>query len=211
MFRCRGYKKGKDDMSYPKFFNEVKSIKVKDPLSALLGGFREEYEISYIEVVKAAGHSCPTVAGAYLMTDAALKALYPDSIAVRGDIKVEFAEDLEDGVAGVIANVITQITGATDKSGFKGLAGKFARHSLMDFNSNIASSARFTRVDNGKSIDVFYNPSSVTPNPSMQPLMQKMMQGMASQEEIKAFGDAWQDRVERIFKDINGVIKTQTV
>jgi len=194
-------------MSYPKFFDEVESIKVQDPLSALLGGFRGAYEISYIEVVKAAGHSCPTVAGAYLITQEALKALYPDTPAVRGDIKVEFSEDLEDGVAGVIANVITQITGATDKSGFKGLAGKFARHSLMDFNADIASSARFTRVDNAKSVDVFYNPSSIAPDPSMQPLMQKMMQGMASQEEIKAFGDAWQDRVKRIFENIDSVIK----
>ena len=194
-------------MNYPDFFNEVKSIKVQDPLSALLGGFRGSYEISYIEVVKAAGHSCPTVAGAYLITQEALKVLYPDAPAVRGDIKVEFAEDLEDGVAGVIANVITQITGATDKSGFKGLGGKFARHSLMNFNADINSSARFSRVDNGKSVDVFYNPSSIAPDPSMQPLMQKMMQGMASQEEIKAFGDAWQDRVKRIFENIDNVIK----
>ncbi|NPA59758.1 MAG: hypothetical protein GXO30_04760 [Epsilonproteobacteria bacterium] len=198
-------------MSYPNFFNEVKSIEVQDQLSALLGGFRGPYEISYIEVVKSAGHSCPTVAGAYLMAQVALKALYPDTPAVRGDIRVEFSEDLEDGVAGVIANVITQITGATDKSGFKGLGGKFARHSLMDFNADITSSARFTRVDNAKSIDVFYNPSSIAPDPSMQPLMQKMMQGMASNEEIKAFGDVWQDRVKRIFENIDTVIKTKEV
>jgi hypothetical protein len=194
-------------MSYPKFFDEVQSIKVTDPLSTLLGGFDGEYEISYVEVVKAAGHSCPTVAGAYLMAREALKALYPDGVAVRGDIKVEFAESLEDGVAGVIANVITQITGATDKSGFKGLGGRFARHSLMSFDADIASSARFTRVDNSKSVDVFYNPSSIAPNPNMQPLMQKMMQGMADAQEIKAFATAWQDRVERIFQDTQSVIK----
>jgi len=199
-------------MSYPKFYDEVESIKVKDPLSAVLGAFTMgEYEFNYLDVVKSAGHSCPTVAGAYLITAEALKALYPDELAVRGNIKVEFQESLEEGVAGVIGNVVSQITGATDKSGFKGLAGKFARHSLMNFDSDIHSSARFTRVDNGKSVDAFYNPSSIMPSPFMQPLMQKIMQDMAEPEEIKEFGELWQDRVKRIFENSQSVIKVVEV
>jgi len=195
-------------MSYPKFYDEIENIKVKDALSNILGTFDDgEYEFSYKDVVKSAGHSCPTVAGAYLMTLTALNYLYPDTRAIRGDIKVEFKEDLEDGVAGVIANVISQITGATDKSGFKGLNGRFARHSLMNFNSNIDSSARFTRIDTDQSIDIVYNPSSVMANPNMQPLMQKMMQNTATKEEIKEFGNLWQDRVMRIFENIDNVIK----
>ncbi|WP_324172691.1 FmdE family protein [Sulfurimonas sp.] len=195
-------------MSYPKFYDEVQTIKVKDPLSAVLGAFSGgEYEFNYIDAVKLAGHSCPTVAGAYLITAEALKALYGEETVIRGNIKVEFKENLKDGVAGVIGNVVSQITGSTDKSGFKGLAGKFARHSLMDFNSNINSSARFTRVDNGKSVDVSYDPSSVMPSPSMQPLMQKMMSGNAEPSEMKEFGELWQDRVERIFQNSNNVIK----
>ena len=107
-------------MSYPKFYDTIETIKLKDPLADLLGAFENgEYEISYQEVVKGAGHSCPTVAGAYLMTLVALKELYPSSRAIRGDIKVYFNEDITEGVAGVIANVISYITGATDKSGFK--------------------------------------------------------------------------------------------
>ena len=161
-------------MSYPKFYDAVETIKVVDPLSNALGAFEAgEYEFNYQDVVKSAGHSCPTVAGAYIITQAALNALYPNERAVRGNIKVEFEEAMEDGVAGVIANVVSQITGATETSGFKGLQGKFARHSLMTFNSNIDASGRFTRVDSGKSVDVTYNPSSIMPNPAMQPLMQK--------------------------------------
>ncbi len=199
-------------MSYPKFYDEVQTIKVKDQLSAVLGAFSMgEYEFNYIDVVKSAGHSCPTVAGAYLITAEALKALYPNELAVRGNIKVEFKESLEDGVAGVISNVVSQITGATDKSGFKGLAGKFARHSLMDFDSNINSSARFTRVDRDKSVDVIYDPSSVMPNPSMGALMQKMMSGAASQLEMKEFGELWQDRVKRIFENSSSVVKVVEV
>ena len=195
-------------MAYPKFFDTVPTIKVADPLSNVLGAFENGvYEFNFLEIVKSAGHSCPTVAGAYLITLEALKALYPNEMIIRGNIGVEFKEDLEDGVAGVIGNVVTQITGATDKSGFKGLAGKHARHSLMHFNSDINSSARFTRVDNQKSVDVFYDPSGVAPSPDMGPLMQKMMGGTASPEEAKEFGSLWQDRVKRIFENIDSVIK----
>lgn len=195
-------------MSYPKFFDSVESIKVVDPLANILGAFEGgKYEFTYLEVVKAAGHSCPTVAGAYLITLEALKALYLAEVPVRGNIKVEFSESLEDGVAGVISNVVSQITGATDKSGFKGLGGKFARHSLMNFDANINSSARFTRADNKKSVDVYYDPSSIGGNPKMQSLMQKMMGGMATPAEMKEFGELWQDRVKRIFENSSSVIK----
>ena len=199
-------------MRYPKFYDEVEIIKVVDPLSNVLGTFENGmYEFNYLDVVKSAGHSCPTVAGAYIITLESLKALYPDTLAVRGNIKVEFAEALEDGVAGVISNVVSQITGATDKSGFKGLNGKFARHSLMDFNSNIQASARFTRVDTGKSVDVIYNPSSIMPNPDMQPLMMKVMQGTATSDELKEFGALWQDRVKRIFESLDKVVRVEEV
>ncbi len=194
-------------MQYPNFFDQVESIQLQDPIADILGAFENgEYEITYLEVVKAAGHSCPTVAGAYLIADAALKALYPNERAVRGNLKVEFSESLEEGVAGVIGNVISHITGATDKSGFKGLGGKFARHSLMHFDSNISSSARFTRINTQKSVDVFYNPNSVPADPDMMPLMQKTMQGTASKEEMKRFGALWQERVERIFENKEQVI-----
>jgi len=195
-------------MSYPQFFNAIQSIQLKDPLAQVLGAFENgEYEITYLEVVKAAGHSCPTVAGAYIMASEALKVLYPNQRAVRGNIKVEFEESLEEGVAGVVGNVIAHITGATDKSGFKGLNGQFARHSLMFFNANIDSSARFTRVDTGKSVDVNYNPSTVSASPDMMPLMQKLTSGAASPEEIKRFGELWQERVKRIFENLETVVK----
>ena len=197
-------------MNYPKFYDTIESIKVIDHLSNALGSFENgEYEFNYVDVVKSAGHSCPTVAGAYIITLEALRVLYPNELAVRGNIKVEFEEKMEDGVAGVIGNVISQITGATDKNGFKGLQGKFARHSLMHFDSDIDSSARFTRLDNAKSVDVFYNPSSVTPNPDMQIIMQKMAEGIVTGDEVKEFGVLWQDRVKIIFENIDMVVRVE--
>ncbi|MEO1938640.1 MAG: FmdE family protein [Sulfurimonas sp.] len=196
-------------MNYPDFFDTVEAIKLQDPLADILGAFDDGlYDISYIEVVKAAGHSCPTVAGAYLMSDAALKALFGER-AVRGMVEVSFKEDLEDGVAGVVGNVVAHITGATDKSGFKGLGGKFARHSLMHFNADINASARFRRVDTGKSVDVIYDPSSVPASPDMMPLMQKIMAGAASADEKKMFGVLWQDRVKRVFENKANVIEVK--
>ncbi len=198
-------------MSYPKFYDKVQDITLYDPLSELLGSFEKGIiKFKYINIVKAAGHSCPTVAGAYLMTLAALDALYPDSMPVRGQIDVSFKESLEDGVAGVIANVVTQITGATDKSGFKGLNGKFARHSLMHFNSDTQASARFMRIDTKETVEVFYDPSEVAPHPQQMPLMQKIMQGVATDEDKKQFGVFWQMRVEKILcntKEYEDLIK----
>lgn len=173
-----------------------------DPLSDVLGTFENgEMEFTFTEIVKASGHSCPTVGGAYLMTLKALEALFPEGRAKRGGIEVEFSSPLEEGVAGVIGNVISHITGATDKSGFKGLGGMFARHSLMHFSRNVSSSARFTRVDNGECVDVFYNPGSVGGDPRQQVLIGLILQGLASDEQKKEFGEMWQDRVRRILID----------
>ncbi len=202
-------------MQYPTFFNEVETIEIVDPLSMVLGAFEGgNITFNYLDVVKSAGHSCPTVAGAYLITLKALQALYPHDTPVRGNIKVAFKEPMEEGVAGVIGNVVSQLTGATDKSGFKGLNGKFARHSLMEFNAGLHSSGRFTRVDTGASVDVFYNPNVVPPLPDMQPLMQKVMGGSAEPEDIKAFGIFWQERVERILienSDNSEMIRVESV
>ncbi|MCP4078363.1 MAG: hypothetical protein GY744_19530 [Gammaproteobacteria bacterium] len=196
-------------MNYPEFFNDVETISLFDPLSKILGSLENGLcEFNYFDSVKAAGHSCPTVAGAYLMTSRALKTLYPDSVAVRGQIKVEFAESLEDGTTGVISNVITSITGATDKSGFKGLNGNFARHSLMFFNADIQASARFTRLDTNRSVDVIYNPSFVPPDPLMQSYMQKVMSSTANDDEVEKFGVLWQDRVKRILIDNSASVIT---
>jgi formylmethanofuran dehydrogenase subunit E len=199
-------------MGYPKYYDSVEDIKLYDPLSEVLGTFDDgQYSISYQEVVKSAGHSCPTVAGAYIMTLIGLKELYKEERAVRGEIQVEFKESLEEGVTGVIANVMTQITGATDISGFKGIGGIYARHSLMEFKSDIPSSVRFTRVDTKQSVDIFYNPNQIKVDSLMQPLMQKVLQGDATTNEKIDFARLWQERVEKIFLNIEKVIDIQEV
>ena len=195
-------------MKYPDFFKQIETIKLTDDLSNFLGTFEDGVvEFNYLDIVKSAGHSCPTVAGAYLMALEGLKALYPDEqMPNRGNIFVSFKEDSNDGVAGVIANVFTQITGATETLGFKGINGNFVRHDLMKFNDNISSSVKLQRLDNGATIEVVYNPSSIQANPLQQELMQKIMKGVATQQERISFGKLWQERVENIFSNISSVI-----
>ena len=200
-------------MTYPQFFNNIPTIKLQDDLANLLGAFEDGIiESSYLDVVKSAGHSCPTVLGAYLMTLQGLKALHENEIPKRGNILVQFKENQTTGVAGVIGSVITNITGSTTTNGFKGLAGKHDRNHLMSFEKDInGASVRFTRLDTQKSVDVFYDASSVLPNPNMNSLMQKCIQGSASLEEKKEFGKRWQQRVEDISNSIDGVIKVVEV
>lgn len=196
-------------MIYPQFFNKIPTIKLQDDLASFLGAFEDGIiEFSYLDIVKSAGHSCPTVLGAYLMTFKGLEALYEDEIPKRGEIIVEFKEAQNMGVAGVIGNVIMNITGATTTNGFKGLAGKFDRNHLMKFEKDInGASVRFTRIDTLKSVDVFYDASSIKPHEDMNFLMQKFLQGNATSEEKKEFAKLWQKRVEDISNNINEVIK----
>jgi len=194
-------------MKYPTFFNNTPTITLRDSLSKFLGTFEDGIvEFTYLDVVKNAGHSCPTVSGAYLMTLRALKELYSDEIPNRGEIEVYLSGDIKEGVIGVIANVITHITGATEISGFKGLNGKFARNNLMHFNADIDGEIKFSRKDTQKSVTLSYDPSIVPPNPKQKELMMKLMQGVATQEEALLFGKLWQERVENIFKRADEVI-----
>ena len=200
-------------MIYPQFFNKIPTIKLQDDLASFLGAFEDGIiEFSYLDIVKSAGHSCPTVLGAYLMTLKGLEALYENEIPKRGEIIVEFKDAQNIGIAGVIGNVIMNITGATTTNGFKGLAGKYDRNHLMKFEQDInGASVRFTRIDTNQSEDVFYDASSIKAHEDMNFLMQKSLQGNATSEEKKEFRKLWQQRVEIIFENMEHIIKTKLV
>jgi len=186
-------------MPYPDFYTQVPAIALYDPLSAFLGAFEEgKLSISYLECAKLAGHSCPTVAGAYLMAQQGLKHLYPDTLAQRGSIKVEMRDAKTDGVTGVIANVIAFIVGASDTGGFKGIQGNFSRANLIHFSVPMQGEVTLTRLDTKQSVTLSYDPSSIVPHAMMQALMGKTLQGTASQEEAQTFGQLWQARVKKI-------------
>lgn len=189
-------------MQTPDFFSDIPSLTLRDPLAAFLGASQEGIiEYHYLDVVKLAGHSCPTVACAYWLTRQALRQLYPDELPVRGEIRVEFREEAMDGVTGVIANVVSMLTGATLDTGFKGLAGRYDRRNLLAFNADIPLEIRYTRLTNGQpaaSLDAAANPRQVAADPATSRLMQQCLQDLASPEEQQQFAELWQQRVRRI-------------
>lgn len=186
-------------MHYPEFFEQVPRIVLRDPLSAFLGAVADGMvEYGYLDAVKLAGHSCPTVAGAFLMTATALAALYGDALPERGAVRVEFRDNAARGVTGVIAGVVSLITGARQDDGFKGIAGRFDRRGLLRFDVPGPGEIRFTRLDTGAAVDVAYDASSVPPNGAMQSLLQRALAPGATQADQAAFARLWQDRVCRI-------------
>lgn len=191
-------------MHYPSFFDEARKITVYDPLAELLGAAEGGViEYSYADAVKLAGHSCPTVAGAYLMTLKALASLYQDGLPQRGGIRVEFRNALQSGVTGVIANVVGLITGATSDGGFKGISGRFDRRNLLFFELALDDEIRFQRTDTGASVTVSYHADIVAPAPETMRLMQKVLGGTAEEQEKREFAQLWQERVRRILEMVD--------
>ena len=73
-------------MIYPDFFNKIETITLQDDLANFLGTFENGLvEFSYLDIVNG-------------------------ETPKRDEIFVSFKEDASEGVAGVIANVFTQIT-----------------------------------------------------------------------------------------------------
>ena len=195
------------DMQYPDFYTQVPNIKLYDPLSEFLGAIEQgEVEISYLDCVKLAGHSCPTVAGAYLMAKEGLKALYTDTLPERGMVKVEMRDNIAQGVTGVVANVISFIIGASDESGFKGIQGKFSRDNLVFFDVEMPTEVKLTRLDTEESVHLSYNPSSIQPDEKMMPLLGKSLKGLASNKEQETFKKLWQERVKKILLSTDTLI-----
>ena len=149
-------------MLLPEFFARIPTITLRDPLAELLGAAEGGLiEYAFADAVKLAGHSCPTVAGAWLMSVRALRALYGDEIPVRGNIAVALHENLDSGVAGVIASVATLLTGAAGDGGFKGLGGRHARRGLLRFGAAEVAGMRFRRLDTGAAVDCVFRPQLV--------------------------------------------------
>ncbi|WP_323012108.1 FmdE family protein [Castellaniella sp.] len=199
-------------MSFPEFFTQAPRITLHDPLAQLLGVSDDgQIEYGYEDAVRLAGHSCPTVAGAWLMTVKGLQALYPDSIPERGNVLVEFADSATNGVTGVIANVVSLVTGSTTDTGFKGLAGQHDRRNLLRFNQSLPGEIRFTRRDTGASVAVSYSAQAVPSAPNAMPLLQQILSGQANDTQKQEFGRVWQDRVRRILEsaDQPGLITIQ--
>ncbi|OIQ74924.1 hypothetical protein GALL_434160 [mine drainage metagenome] len=189
-------------MKYPAFIDDVPRIKMYDPLAKFLGAIDDGIiEYSYLDAIKLAGHSCPSVASAYWITVKALKALYSQEIPERGNIRVEFRQKSTDGVCGVIANIINLITGAGDQAAFKGIGGRFDRRNNLQFESDIQTEMRFTRLDNMKMVTVSVNLKDIPTSSHVLELLQLCLNETAEDEDHNEFRQLWQMRVRAILFD----------
>lgn len=189
-------------MSFPDFFDQAPTITLHDGLAEFLGACTDGMiTYRYIDAVKLAGHSCPTVAGAYLMTRRALRALYPDGTPERGALRVRFAAAQDEGVSGVIAGVVGLITGAAGIGGFKGIGGNFQRQHLLQFDSGDDGEVVFERGDNSAAVRLSMHMHRVAADPAMSVLLRNILDGLATPDDQRAFATMWQDRVKRILLD----------
>jgi formylmethanofuran dehydrogenase subunit E len=170
-----------------KFFEDIEPIRLREPLAETLGAFQAEgtvLEYTITDVLKMAGHSCPTVSGAYLVCQEALKKLYPGDIPVRGEIAVTVHGEPDECVFGVMGQVFGYVTGAAPLTGFKGLG-------VMIFE--------FKRLYNGQNVLVEFLPDRI-PFPDekarrLGQLLEKVIWEAAKKEEVREFQDLWMEKV----------------
>jgi len=185
------------DEQLPEFYAHAPRIRVRDPLAEFLGAAAGGVlDYGYVDAVRLAGHSCPTVAGAWLMARAALQALYPQTLPERGGVMVELRELADSGVTGVIARVVTLPTGAAGEEGFKGLAGRFTRRGLLHFGAAIEGELRISRLDGVAAVEVAARVERVPGDPRMREAMMGALADDAA--ALAAFGAMWQERVRRL-------------
>ncbi len=197
------------------FMKLVPVIKMREPLAGILGAFEDDnhiFEYSFLDVVKMAGHSCPTVSAAYIGALNALKKLYPDSIPVRGEIAIISYGSKTEGVYGVIAQVFSLITGACGEKGFKGIGENFKRMGLQKFNPEKKEPElmcfEFKRMDNGNKVLLKIDHSRLPSigelkNQRMGELMGMVMGKIADKSELREFQDLWMEKVEKILNQKN--------
>lgn len=190
---------------FPAFFDQAPVLRVHDALAQFLGAVAGGViTYRYVDAVRLAGHSCPTVAGAYLMVVKGLGHLYADGqLPERGGIEVMMAEGREDGATGVVAAVATLLTGAAPETGFAGIgpAHRFGRRNLLRFDVPMQGVLALRRLDSGQAVQVALDASIAPFGDEMRALMPRAVAGAAHEQELARFAQLWQARVKTMLVD----------
>ena len=188
-------------MDYPDFFSKAPTITLRDPLAAFLGASKSGVmTYAYADAVKLAGHSCATVAGAYLMVRNGLSHLYGGEMPERGGVEVYLRDPRDRGTTGVIAAVATLLTGAAPETGFGGIGAhrRFTRRDLLHFDAPIDGLLALRRCDNGRGVVLDLETAVVPAATEMQILLPRVMAEQADEDEQARFAALWQARVEQM-------------
>ena len=182
---------------------DVEPIRMRDPLAEVLGLGAESdlFSFEYVDLVQAAGHSCPTAAGAFRIAALGLDALYPDSLPARGRVRVRVGGPADETAYGVTGRLLSFVTGAAGEDGFGGLPGGVcARRGLLSYEpiEGPGVVVRLSRVDEDADVEVSYDVDSVPPLGEAKRHLPSVVDGSASPAERVAFLDAWHGRVEAV-------------
>lgn len=182
----------------------LEPIQVRDPVAEVLG-VRESgqpFSITYADVVTAAGHSCPTAAGAFRIAQLGLAALYPESLPTRGEIDVHLHGPRDEMPFGVLGSLLSYVTGAAGPEGFPGLAdgfgGRDGRLTDDERSETAGVVVTFTRADTDDAVAVTYRMEAVPELGDAAIVLPKIIQGTASADEQQVFLDAWHGRVRTV-------------
>lgn len=187
-------------------YENVDPVRIRDPVAEALAVLKpgDPFVIRYEDVVKEAGHSCPTAAGAFRIAQLGLDRLYPDEHPVRGDIEVTAGGPRDDSTYGVMSRIVSYITGAAEEDGFGGLAGGYGgRKHLLQFDESdrVDPTFSFQRTDTGDAVRVTYHVGDVPDAGPATQYLHKLIDGTATDEERAAFAEAWHGRVRAVLTD----------
>jgi hypothetical protein len=187
---------------------DVEPIRIRDPVAEALVVLEpgDPFVVTYEDVVKAAGHSCPTASGAYRIAQLGLNALYPDELPVRSEVEVFAAGPHDDATYGVMGRLVSYVTGAARDDGFGGLAGGHGnRQNMLTFDTFDPDSAdpafRFRRTDTDETVEVTYHVGDVPDGGSALANLQQIIDGTASEEERELFAEVWHGRVQAVLSE----------
>lgn len=187
----------------PDFFDQAPTLTVRDPLAQFLGAAEQGVmTYRYVDAVRLAGHSCPTVAGTWLMVIAGLRALYgTDELPVRGEIQVFLADAADAGATGVMATVAQLLTGAAAETGFQGIGGRFSRQNLLAYEQPVRGVLGLRRMDTGAAVQVALDASVVPWPDEMRRVLPLAASGRADAAQLQRFGELWQGRVRAMLTE----------
>lgn len=172
------------------FYQEAPTIQIVDPLAKMVGCVEDEdntLTIHLTDVALYTGHVCPGVASGYVITCRALEKLYPNSVPVRGQIRVVATAPND------MLDVAAYITGARAFYGRDEING---RDLAVDPTLGPAERGKFTivfqRKDTGKAVKVAFDKSKLMVPGQFKPFHKKVMDGTATAQEKQENWDAIQ-------------------
>lgn len=145
----------------------AEKIRIHEPFAKFLRANESmhTFELSLLDCYRFAGHACHATTSAFLMTEAAVRELFPEThVCERGDLSVEFGSQLEERATGPRSNIISFITGAWGESGFPGFKGnRFARNNLVSYgHTEIPKMAvKFNRTSTKRSVVIEFDAKKI--------------------------------------------------